>query len=155
MGASITALTALSVAFTRAKKDAPKAMDTVLGHTADQVAARMRELAPRRTGALAGAIRVISEPGRYIVGPVGISYATYQEYGTASRGEFGGAPYVIRAKNGGNLTFKINGHWITVKEVKHPGIPAHPYARPALAAYINQVPAEAVQVATDLIVKNS
>ena len=67
-----------------------------------------------------------------MIGPTRVAYAVYQEFGTGTRGEFGGPVYEIRPrKPGGMLKFQVNGRTVYAKVVKHPGIPPHPYMRPA------------------------
>lgn len=46
--------------------------------------------------------------------------------------EMGTPPHKIKAKNKPYLRFKINGKWVTKKEVNHPGTKRQPYLRPAL-----------------------
>lgn len=124
-------LTSLVQKFAGAKKDAKKASEHLLDEAAQKTADYMMEFAPVRTGRLRAAIRYTSSPGRREVGPFGVPYAVYQEFGTATRGEFGGSTYTIKPKRASSLRFKIDGRWINVKEVRHPGIPASPFARPA------------------------
>lgn len=97
-----------------------------------QIQALAMSLAPVKTGALRDSI-TISKPDALsaVIGPTR-PYGLYQEMGTASRGEFGGAPYVIRPKKpGGYLVFTVNGKKVITRKVTHPGIPPHPYMRPA------------------------
>ena len=115
--------------------------------TAEQIATRMRELAPVKTGALRNSIRIISQPGKVQIGPFGIPYAAYQEFGTGTRGEFKGHMYEIRPKKAENLVFRVNGRWVSTKLVRHPGIPAHPYARPAAREVLGNFGPELAQTA--------
>lgn len=101
----------------------------------NQIAAMAQSYAPVRTGALKDSITV-SHPSALsaVIGPArSIHYAAYQEFGTRTRGEFGGPAYSIEARRpGGVLVFYVNGRKVITKKVRsHPGIPPHPYLRPA------------------------
>ena len=109
-----------------------KAAAEVIKDTAEKVQNFAAELAPRKTGALASSIRITYvSPLEAHIGPT-MFYGVFQEFGTASRGEFGGQPYKIRPKRAERLSFQIDGKWISTKEVTHPGVPPHPFMRPAL-----------------------
>ena len=152
MPASTADLTALSASIAKSRREAPKVVDQVLNDAANKIMARMVQLAPKRTGRLAQSITIQSEPGRYTIGPVGVEYAVYQEYGTATRGEFGGQPYVIKPVRADKLTFQINGKWISTKMVIHPGIKAHPFARPAMREYIDSLPKDVADAVVKTLV---
>jgi len=97
-----------------------------------QIATKAQQLAPRKTGALAQSIKHTVVKGVQLEVGSDLEYAMFQEFGTATRGEFPGQPYKIRPKKpGGKLVFKIGNKTIRTKEVNHPGIPARPYIRPA------------------------
>lgn len=147
MAAGTADLTALVQTFAKSRREVPKVAEQVLDDAAQQIMIRMVQLAPKRTGRLAQSISIRKEPGRVIIGPVGVEYAVYQEFGTATRGEFGGQPYVIKPVRADKLTFQINGKWISTKMVIHPGIPPHPYARPALQEYIDGITAKMADAA--------
>ena len=133
-------LTELANKLAESGKKADATVGSVLDEVSGEIAEKMRQLAPKRTGRLANSIQVVKGRGTWTIGPVGVNYAIYQEYGTASRGEFGGSPYKIKPKDpNGSLHFKIDGKWISTKEVTHPGIPAHPYIRPAAKQVIDSV----------------
>lgn len=108
--------------------------------------------APRRTGTLASSIAIaFTGPLTAIIGPK-VAYGAFQEFGTASRGEFHGSPYVILPKRGRYLVFEVKGQKVFAKKVVHPGIPHHPYMRPAVANQL-QIMGEALgsQAATLVI----
>jgi HK97 gp10 family phage protein len=46
--------------------------------------------------------------------------------------EFGTKPHVIEPKNKKALSFKIDGKWVTVKKVNHPGTQGIPFLRGAM-----------------------
>lgn len=106
--------------------------ESILDETAVSIERLMQEYAPVRTGRLRASIRIVSAPGVRRIGPQGVDYATYQEFGTGIRGEFPTSSYVIRPKDEkGRLHFKIDGKHVSAKEVHHPGIPPNPFVRPA------------------------
>ena len=104
----------------------------LISQTAQKIALVAQAKAPVKTGELRSSIKVhYISPLKASVGP-DVSYGAYQEFGTGSRGEFGGAIYEIKPKKpGGVLVFKVNGKTVFARSVKHPGIKAHPYMRPA------------------------
>ncbi len=87
--------------------------------------------APFKTGALKNSIMHQASQESLEIS-ANVPYAMYQEFGTASRGEFGGSPYTITPKKGKYLIFYVNGKKVVTKKVTHPGVPAHPYLRPAV-----------------------
>lgn len=99
-----------------------------MGH---EIMAKARAKAPVKTGKLRDSISYEVRKNQLIVGPH-VPYAPYMEFGTASRGEFGGRPYVIKAKNKPLLVFKVDGKWVSKKEITHPGVAPHPFMRPAV-----------------------
>lgn len=108
----------------KAKQDIPGVSQQLLVKTGEEIAERMRYYVPVKTGRLRQSIRVITEPGRVVVGPVGVDYALYVEYGTGSRGEFA----TLKQKN--NVTMmKVQGKWVPLK--RQTGQRAQPYMRPA------------------------
>lgn len=115
-----------------ARENVAKNSEAILDEVSAKIKTLMEQLAPVRTGRLRNSITIIKNPGYRNIGPQGVPYAVYQEFGTATRGEFGGTVYVIKPKTpGGLLHFQVNEEWVSAKEVHHPGIPPHPYARPA------------------------
>jgi len=90
------------------------------------------QYAPVRTGALRDSIQVsFSGPLSATIGPR-VAYGPYQEFGTASRGDFGGQPYVIRPRNAAALSFVMGGKRIVTMKVTHPGVRAKRYMRRAV-----------------------
>lgn len=130
-----------------------RAAAEVIKDTAERVKNVASELAPKKTGELARSIRIVYvSPVEAHIGPT-VVYGLFQEYGTASRGEFGGAPYVIRPVRAERLYFQVDGEWVTAKEVHHPGIPAHPYMRPAVQQALGPAAAEMARKGALLITK--
>jgi HK97 gp10 family phage protein len=104
----------------------------IIQQAAQRVQAEAQTRAPVKTGRLKSsiAIRYIG-PLTAIVGP-NVDYAAYQEFGTGTRGEFPGPIYEIKPKKpGGVLVFKVGGKTVWARKVRHPGIKARPYMRPA------------------------
>lgn len=99
---------------------------------AEKIKNEAQSLAPVKSGRLkySISIRYVDEK-KAIIGP-SVFYGAYQEYGTGTRGEFSGSSYTITPKTGSYLTFQVNGKWVRTKMVRHPGIPASPYMRPAV-----------------------
>lgn len=110
-----------------------KAANLVIRGYAERIRSEAQTMVPVKTGELRDSIEIrYPNIAKAVIGPTK-DYGVYQEFGTATRGEFGGAPYIIKPKSpSGVLRFKVNGQWVTAKKVVHPGIPPHPYMRPAL-----------------------
>jgi HK97 gp10 family phage protein len=53
--------------------------------------------------------------------------------------EEGTNPHKIKRKDGKPLRIKIDGKWITVDEVNHPGSKPHPYLRPSIEENIAEI----------------
>lgn len=144
MTAASADLTSLLGNFASAKANAPKAAAEMIRTIAEKVRSEAATNAPFKTGALRNSITITYEsPLRASIGPQ-VPYGVYQEYGTGSKGEFPGQPYEIRPKSSdGRLVFKTkDGKWVSAKLVKHPGIPARPYMRPALTAALGDAASE-------------
>ena len=109
-----------------------QAAHKLLASTATQVAALAQAKAPRDTGKLSSSIQItwVSKTD-VIIGP-SVAYGVFQEFGTASRGEFPGQAYEIRPKTKPFLVFQVNGKTVVTRRVIHPGVKAQPYMRPAL-----------------------
>lgn len=115
-----------------ARESIERTSETILDETAQSVQVLMEQYAPVLTGKLRASIRIVSAPGIRTIGPQGVDYAVYQEFGTGIRGEFPTGVYEIRPKDPmGKLHFKIDGEHITASVVHHPGVPPNPFARPA------------------------
>lgn len=119
---------------------------------AKSIMAEMLRLVARATGHLASRIVIKHSPDRTEIGPEGVEYAPYVEYGTASRSEFGGSAYEITPKDAhGVLTFQVQGKTVFAKSVLHPGIYPQPYARPAAERWLNQMGLDAGAIGVKLI----
>ena len=75
-------LTKLARDLEAAGQNADKAADSVLANAAGKILMEMKQLVPVDTGRLKGSINIIATRGRYVVGPVGVPYAAYVEFGT-------------------------------------------------------------------------
>jgi len=109
----------------------------IIKDAAQKIQAEAQTRAPIKSGRLKASIQI-----RY-TGPLSakigssLFYAPFQEFGTGSRGEFPGTPYVIKPKNpNGVLVWTSNGKKRYAKIVHHPGIKAHPFMRPAFEAVL-------------------
>lgn len=133
-----------------------RSSEDILDVTAYRVETLMKQYAPVKTGRLYMSIRTVSSPGKRDIGPHGVDYAVYQEFGTATRGVFGGQEYIIKPKSpGGRLHFQVNGKWVSAKEVRHPGIPPHPFAGPAARQALDEIGDTYARMGVDLIVKGN
>jgi HK97 gp10 family phage protein len=103
----------------------------IFNELGNQIMGKARAKAPVRTGKLRDSITYQVNGNQLIIGPH-VPYSAYQEFGTATRGEFGGSPYVIQPRMKKYLRFQVNGQWVSTKQVIHPGIPPHPFMRPAV-----------------------
>lgn len=108
--------------------------------------------APKKTGALAKSIKYTTKDGVLEIS-ASAKYANFQEFGTASRGEFGGAPYTIAPKKARALRFVSNGRVVYTRRVVHPGIPPRPYMRPAAIAVLGPFMVALLDRGQALIVK--
>lgn len=150
--AAVLDLTKLAEDLGRAGQNAEKEVDRLLSQTAEQIYHAMVTMAPRRTGRLARSIAVQAAPGRYVIGPNGVPYASFVEFGTGSRGEFPTGPYEIRPKNAYALAFKVGNRTVFATSVVHPGIRPNPYVRPAAQAYLDSLGGKAADVGVKMIV---
>jgi len=131
MTAGSADLTGLADDLQNAGASVEESVNYLIQTTAQQVKDLAQVMAPKKRGNLADSIGIQYFPGGAIIGP-GVHYGVFQEFGTATRGEFPGPIYLIRPVRANTLAFQINGKWVFTKLVKHPGIPPHPYMRPAL-----------------------
>ena len=109
-------LSALVADFRNARRMAKPESEKVLDKVGKRVEILMRQYAPKDTGRLSQSIRMLKEPGRRTISPVGVEYAVYQEFGTGIRGEFPAG--MIEIKKG-------------TQTYKSPGVRPQPFARPA------------------------
>jgi HK97 gp10 family phage protein len=111
----------------------------IIQQAAQQVQAEAQTRAPVKSGRLRDSIS-IKYPGPFqaVIGP-NVNYAVYQEFGTGTRGEFPTAMYEIKPKKpGGVLAFTVNGTKVFTRKVRHPGIKARPFMRPAFQAALGK-----------------
>jgi len=134
MTAAYVDLVELSTRFAAASgQEFTKAAGQVVESYAQEVAQLAESFAPVKTGRLRQSITINKvDQLTAVVGPQ-VFYGTFMEFGTATRGEFGGSTYEIRPrKPGGYLRFQVGGRVVYTKLVHHPGVPPHPYMRPAV-----------------------
>ena len=155
MSAVTADLTQLALGFAYASQQgAILAASETIRDSAYQVRDRAQALAPFKRGVLRNSITVhFPDPMHAVIGP-SVKYGVYQEFGTGTRGEFGGAVYIIKPVRAKTLVFKTkDGQWVSTKEVHHPGIPAHPYMRPAAKEVLDTMSKTLAERAATLLVK--
>jgi phage gpG-like protein len=109
--------------------------------------------APVKTGALRSSITVrFDGPTTAIIGPQ-VPYGPYQEFGTATQGEFPGPVYEIRPKNAAALSFVVDGRRVVTQRVKHPGVKPKRYMRRAITDVLGPMAAELARRGALLITK--
>ena len=116
-----------------------RAAAEVIRDTAYGIQHAAMQYAPVRTGRLRDSIQVSFDGAlKATIGPT-VPYGPYQEFGTASRGEFGGPVYVIRPRNTAALSFVVGGKRIVTRKVTHPGVRAKRYMRRAVELELGPV----------------
>lgn len=98
---------------------------------ATEVWGNIREKAPQDHGRLAGSFHLSGGDMESTIGS-SVVYAAVQEEG---RG-----PYRIYPRNGPRMTFQIDGQWVSVEYVDHPGIPAQRYIQRSIEAGEARIP---------------
>lgn len=154
MDAAVLDLTQLATDLRSAGQQADNSLPNVLMSVAQKIEATMKSLAPVKTGRLRDSIRIkVIDPLHLEIGPEGVDYAVFVEFGTGSRGEFPTGPYEIRPKSpNGLLVFKVDGKTVAAKVVHHPGIRPRPYARPAAAQWLDSLGDAVADVGVQMIV---
>lgn len=137
----------------KAAQQAETSVFEIVMVVAKRIEEEMKALVPVKTGKLRDSIRIKTAPGRIEIGPEGVDYAVYIEYGTGSMGEFPTGPYEIHPKKpGGTLIFKVDGKTVGAKMVIHPGIRPKPFARPAAAKWLDSLGDDVAKVGVEMIV---
>lgn len=145
-------LRALTAALSQAADQAPQLVGAkVIRQAAEDIEVRAASLAPHRSGRLAESITVVYlGPLTAVIGPSAI-YGVFQEFGTGQRGEFPRGPITIRPKNGtGFLRFTVNGKTIYARQVVSPGVPPHPFMRPAFTGEMQMITANVARLGGQL-----
>ena len=105
---------------------------------ARDIAQRIREKAPVRTGFLRRSVTIRYMPGGYVeVGPTAV-YAPFVEYGVS--------PHIIRPKFRKALRFEKGGKVIFTKLVHHPGFPGRFFVRSAYEEFLENAESLARQL---------
>lgn len=143
--AAILDLTALADDLQAAADNANASVMDVLVSMADEIAEEMRREAPVDTGRLRDAIRVKREGNGVVIGPEGVDYAVYVQYGTP--------PHEIRPKNAKALRFQINGRTAFATVVHHPGTEPNPFATRAAQAFLDRLGEKVADRGVELIVE--
>lgn len=153
MTAASADLTELSRDLRRSGDSAAKTAHRVLAEVAGKIQSLAAAKAPRKSGTLANSINVRWEGDLVaVVGPA-VAYGAFQEYGTGGRGEFPGDAYEIRPKKASVLKFVVGGRTVYAKVVRHPGVRAKPYMRPAAQEALGSLAEEMAKAGTLSITK--
>ena len=125
----------------------------LVGQYSVLVAQLAQAYAPVKSGKLRDTITIARpDPLTAVIGPTQ-PYGSFQEFGTATRGEFGGSVYEIKPrKPGGWLRFTVGGRVVYARVVHHPGIPPHSYMRPAFERVITPFGQSLAQVGASYVV---
>lgn len=125
----------------------------VIRRAAGRVQSAAMQFAPVKTGALRDSIHVtFTSATSADIGPT-VPYGPYQEFGTGSRGEFPGVPYLIRPRNARTLSFVVDGKRVFASEVKHPGVPAKAYMRRGVVAALEPMTQDLLEQGALLITR--
>lgn len=131
-----------------------RAAAEVIRATATGIANTARQFAPVKTGMLRDSIHVtFTGPTQATIGPA-VPYGPYQEFGTATRGEWPGPYYVIRPRHAAALSFIAkDGRRVVTQEVKHPGVKPKRYMRRAVEVELAGVADRLAEAGALLITK--
>ena len=129
-----------------------KITQNIMQDIGQKIEIEAKALAPVRTGALRDSIKSEYTDGSLVI-DAAKNYAAYQEFGTGGRGEYPGQPYTITPKSGKYLVFKVGGKTVFAKKVTHPGVPAHPFLRPATQKAVEQIASGLVEQGSLIIRK--
>jgi len=127
--------------------------ENILRDVGSRIVDNARQRAPKKTGRLSTSISFKVTKGSKLEIDVGAPYGTYQEFGTGTRGEFPGRPYVITPKQAKVLRFTAGGKTVYTRKVTHPGIPARPYLRPAAIEEVGPLLDKLTEKGQALIIK--
>ena len=132
-----------------------KAAGEVVHTYAEKIKDLAQASAPIKKGTLQHSISVEYQGDtKATIGPH-VTYGVYQEFGTGTRGEFPTGPYMITPKKGKYLAFTVNGKRVFAKVVHHPGIPPHPYMRPAAQQALGDFADSLAEAGALVIIKGS
>lgn len=120
--------------FTKAKNAIIKTEAAKMLIACEVVEAEAKDLCPVAEGELIGSFEheVVREANE-IIGRI------KNTAGHAAHVEFGTKPHVIEPRDKKNLTFKVDGQWISTKKVNHPGFAGIPFLRGALISKKREV----------------
>jgi HK97 gp10 family phage protein len=143
-------LTELAKDLFKAADNVEQATQELLEAAGDAIVADAKSRVVVKTGALKNSITRTSMPLKVIVGPQAL-HGTFIEYGTGTKGEFPGSMYEILPKNGSVLVFKVGNRTVYARSVKHPGIKAQPFMRPAAKDWVEDLPRDMARVGVMLL----
>lgn len=104
--------------------------ENILNDFGQEIVEDAKRLVPVKSGELKSSISY-QVNGNELEVDASAEHADFVEFGTGTKGEYPGKAYDIVPTNGKYLKFTINGRTIYTKKVRHPGIKAQPYLRPA------------------------
>lgn len=140
-------LTALADDLNEAARKADVTVMDILIEMAEQIAEEMRKEVPVASGRLRDSIRVKVLGDRIEIGPEGVDYGVYVQYGTE--------PHEIRPKNAQALRFNVNGKTVFASVVNHPGTEPNPFATRAAQKFLDSLGEKAADKGVQLIVGDS
>lgn len=143
-------LTNLANDLFKAADNIEAATQNLLDSAGNQILAEAQSKVAVKTGKLKQSITKTSKRMEVTVGP-SAEHGVFIEYGTGTRGEFPSSMYEIRPKNGNVLVFKVGGKTVYARSVKHPGIKAQPFMRPAAEKWVEELPRDTARVGVMLI----
>lgn len=146
-------LTALAQDLFKAADNIEMATQNLLDSAGEEILAEAQSTVVVKTGKLRSSLKKTSTKLRVVVGPdrdMAI-HGPFVEYGTGTKGEFPGPMYEIKPKNGQYLAFTVGGKRVFARSVKHPGIRAQPYMRPAAKRWVASLPKDVAEVGVLLI----
>ena len=143
-------LTELAKDLFKAADNVEQATQELLEAAGDAILADAKSRVVVKTGALKNSLTKTVTPLKVVVGPTAL-HGTFIEYGTGTKGEFPGSMYEILPKNGQYLKFKVGAKTVYARSVKHPGISAKPFMRPAAKQWVEDIPRDMARVGVMLI----
>ncbi|PLS04023.1 HK97-gp10 family putative phage morphogenesis protein [Neobacillus cucumis] len=120
--------------FQDAIEDMKRKRQQTLEDIAIFVEAEAKQRAPVKTGDLRRRITHVTQHDDNINRA---KVGTNLEY--APSVEEGSNPHSIKRKDGKPLKIRIDGKWVTVDEVNHPGTPKQPFIRPAIEENVGEI----------------
>jgi hypothetical protein len=132
--------------FGKASTNIGPAMNQFMDDAAAKILEQMRSTVPVRSGNLKNHLKITKSVDQWVIGPDGVDYAVFVEYGTRA--------HVIRPrKPGGVLAFQTAEGTVFTREVHHPGTRANPFAARAAQGFLDSLGADAAKVGVNQVIK--